>query len=505
MAEISIRKIDSTVEKRIITGMIVSKRYLADVYSLTNLEYFKNQYARTVAEWCMTFFDSYEEAPFNDIKNIYRDHLESKKITEEDAQIIEVLLLDVSDKYKDQKFNEDYLLDQTIEYFKKRELEITSSNIKILLDQNNVEAAEREVINFHKLSRVSSSWFNPFDADEVEKTFEEEKPLLKLPGAFGHFLGPFSQGWLVALAGGFKKGKTWLLQEMGITGVLDFLKVASVSLEMNKAQMKTRTYKRLISAADGQTMLVFPVFDCILNQSGSCNKAERKSSVALFQGDDLVLPKFDPEDDNQKQYVPCDVCSRTPDYQFSTWYELIERPPYDYWEVSEQMKNYNKMYKNNLRIICYPRFTANMGDIEKDLDILEDREGFVPHIITVDYAGILAPERTGLMGVQKEDESWMALAAMAAKRRALVVSPDQVTREGLDAASLKEKHMARWIGKLGHVDALYGINQTNEEKRRGFSRINTLAHRHRDFDPDRECCLLQQLTAGQVHLSSKII
>ncbi|KKL72584.1 hypothetical protein LCGC14_2083440, partial [marine sediment metagenome] len=82
---------------------------------------------------------------------------------------------------------------------------------------------------------------------------------------------------------------------------------------------------------------------------------------------------------------------------------------------------------------------------------------------------------------------------------------EQVTRKGLDASSLKEKHMARWIGKLGHVDALYGINQTSEEKRRGFSRINTLAHRHRDFDPDRECCLLQQLTAGQVHLASKIL
>jgi hypothetical protein len=137
------------------------------------------------------------------------------------------------------------------------------------------------------------------------------------------------------------------------------------------------------------------------------------------------------------------------------------------------------------------------------LDILERNEGFIPDIAIIDYADILSPEDSREVGIEKEDKTWMALARLASERKMLVVSPTQVTRDALEAYTLQESHMSKWIGKLGHVDMMLTVNQSAEEKRRGLTRIGIIAHRHRNFDPSATIMLLQQLTLGQPNLDSQ--
>ena len=74
----------------------------------------------------------------------------------------------------------------------------------------------------------------------------------------------------------------------------------------------------------------------------------------------------------------------------------------------------------------------------------------------------------------------------------------------MEKAKVKGSETAQWIGILAHVDAMFSMNQTPEEKRKGVMRIGKIAHRHEDFDTDQDCYVLQALELGQFHLDSQI-
>jgi len=504
MPEIKIKKIDSTIENRIITGMIVSDEYLTEIQNSFNTDYFQNQYAKTVAIWCAEYFDNYEKAPFKDIENIF----DARKgdLEQEEVDILSTLLKTISDRYATtESINVDYLLDQTLFYFKKRELEITSSNIQILLEKGDVDAAEKEVLDFHKVSRVASEWINPLDSKRADEAFDETGTLFTFGKGLGEFVVKAVPGWLIGIMGPFKRGKTWFADEWGFSALIDFKKVAKFSLEMNRPQNLNRLFRRLTALPDKGKDVIIPVFDCAHNQYNRCDLQERKSSVGLVEEEGGALPEFNPHSKLCKLYKPCSVCrtNRRNNYQFAIWYVSIEYDDwFDRYSVKSKLKAYEQLYHDYYRLRCYPRFTANIQDMQRDLDILEKRENFVPQLIVVDMVDITAPERKGLHGVEKEDEAWMALAKMASERHCVVVTPTQVNKEAQDASDLGTKHTARWVGKLGHVDAMFTINQTPHEKRIGFTRIGCIDHRHLDFDEERRCYLTQNLNLGQFHLDS---
>jgi len=98
--------------------------------------------------------------------------------------------------------------------------------------------------------------------------------------------------------------------------------------------------------------------------------------------------------------------------------------------------------------------------------------------------------------VDKEDRTWIALSQLASIRHALTVSPTQVTKRGQDASQLKVEHTAKWVGKLGHVDAMLTLNQTDEQKFAGVMGIGIMLHRHRKFDQNAVVTVLQKLMVG---------
>lgn len=507
--EIKITQVESTLEKRIITGMIVSTDFLSDLQDMFNIEYIQNRYARTVAMWCADYFDNYNKAPFTDIQNIFDAH--RAKLESEEAELISDLLKEISDRYKQQEMNTDYLYDQTTEYFLKRELEIMNGNIGILLSQGDIKAAEKEVLEFHRISKVASKWINPMTTEGVEIAFKQGVSINNFKKDLGKFISTVSRGWLIGIMGPFKRGKTWFADEWALSGMFGFRKVVKFSLEMNEAQNRGRIYRRLTAFPDEGQLVIIPVFDCAHNQYGRCKKTERAGNIPLVASENEKLPRFDPKAKINDVYQHCSACREydREDYQFSIWYKVINTKAKDYkdwfdeYSVKDRLKAYEEMYKHYYRLRCYPRFTANVTDILRDLDVLERKEGFIPDLVEVDMVDILAPERKGLAGVEKEDESWMALARLASERNCVVITPTQVTREAQEADTLSSKHAAKWIGKLGHIDAMYTINQSLIEKQMGFARIGCIEHRHMKFG-DNQCFVTQNLDIGQFCLDSWI-
>jgi len=488
------KKTDIQIEKRILTGIITSKEYLQDIYPLIDLAYFKSSFIRRVAGWILDFYDGYTTVPVSEVQSIF--NAEAPKLKEEEAEMISKFLIDISKTYElGQTLNIPYLTDQTEKYFKQRELEITSGNLRVLLERGDIEEAEKQISNFRRVQKLTSNWINPFDDKEIDETFEQKDEIFfQFPGKLGEFMGNMERGWLVGISGKYKIGKTWFLQEFGVMGIMSGLKVAHFSFEMSKQKTKERLYSRLTAGYKEGGNVKYPCFDCIKNQEDTCELEKRVC--------DEGKPEMYSEDDS---YMPCTVCrnDKTDNYEQTTWFEMIKRPAFDVNSVGGSLKAWQRKCSDSLRIMIYPRYSANITDMKRDLDLLYQFDNFAPDIILADYAEIIGPEDSRSVGIDKEDRTWIALSQLGAERHDLTVVPTQVTKEGQDAIKLKTQHTARWVGKLAHVDAMYTQNQTEEEKLLGSMRIGTMMHRHNDFNAERTVTILQQLAVGQANLDSE--
>ena len=295
---------------------------------------------------------------------------------------------------------------------------------------------------------------------------------------------------------------TWFLQEMAVRAMFQRLKVVFISLEMKKKNIKERLYKRItgLGSKSGEDVFLYPVFDCLLNQTGICERTERTNRVVL-RSDNGQKPDFDID----MEYRACTYCrdKMIPDYEMDTWYELLEIPKFDFKSTQKNMKALMGMYGDNLRVICYPRFAAGLSDINRDLYLLEQQESFIPDVILVDYADILKPDSAGDKR-NKIDDIWKMLASMAAQRHCIVFTASQGTRGAIYKSDMSQDDLAEWIGKLGHVDMFLGLNQSKDEKRSKIIRVNGLVHRHREIDEQISAVLLQQLEMGQFAMDSHL-
>jgi len=496
---------ESHVEKSIITGMITSNTYLKSIAPSFNPKYFRNNYAGIVAKWVMRYYDQYKECPSTQIKDIYK--VEKEKLKEADADLIATFLDDLSRKYENEsKFNVQYLIDRTYAHFKEMALTLVSENIAGYLALGEIDKAEGELGNYKQVARSISGWVNPFDLDYIEKVYDgdmtdDEKPnyLFKLIGPVGDHLGHFERDWLVAFLAPMKKGKTFWLQELALQAIGARLNTVVISLEMSDGGMTNRFFK-MITGKGEKNCTIFPTFDCQSNQNGLCSKPERVNSYTLYKNN--ILPSsYDPK----LSYKTCTECrGKTNDYRMAMWFETIQKSKLSLLDIKRTMSGFQTMYGNGLRLKSYPAYSANIQTIKRDLEILEITEDFVPDVIIVDYADILSPESSQFEGRDRYDETWKMLKNLAAVKHCLVVTASQSNRKTLDKKDVKASDISEDIRKVAHVDAMFSLSQTPEEKSKGTMRLGVVAHRWRDFNELSHCTVLQQLQTGQVALDSEI-
>jgi hypothetical protein len=496
------RNVSTAIEKRILTALIVSTQFNREVVHLINTDYFTNSFIRTVARWCIDFYITYDIAPFDHIQDIFIDR--QVELKEEDIDLIQRLLTDISKRYElDSGINLDYSVTQALKFFKTRELMITSSNIKVLIEQNNIAGAEAQINEFTKISRLTSGWVDPLEEKYVDEVFQRQDRMFKFPGQLGYFLGGFDREWLIAIAAGYKKGKSYALQEIVMTAIHQNLKVAFFSLEMGRAESNNRFYKRIMGAgtSDGGPA-IYPCFDCTYNQNNSCKRSERVNRLPLLTRNGK--PEFLPD----IKYKPCTLC-RTAEprsYSVAWWYEIVNRPAYTAEAVKIHLRSLKKVWNNLYRFKQYPKFSATLDDMRRDLDILENTEGFIPDIIIIDQANGIKPESgISLEGTAPHMAAWRGMASMTGERNAMVVSPTQITRAALDKKSVGQSDIALHIGLLGDIDVGYSLGQTPVEKKEGIIRYTKLMSRHEELEVEGSCIVLQKLGFGQANLDAQIL
>ena len=508
--EITGRKVDSERERQIVTASIVSTDFLKQAAQMLKVEYFQVPWARRVFSWAAGYFDAYGEAPGRHIQDIYLT--EKKGLDDAEAELVAAFLLDISSQYQSgEKVNVDYLLDKAAAFSKVRSAFLLVERVKALASLDKGDEAEHAIVTYRQagFGSQSSSWTNPNDPEFVRNTLlrieDRSDELVRFPGMLGRLLGAFKRRWLVAIQGPSKRGKSWWLGEIRTMALLDRLKVVEVNLEMSREELATRYWMRISARGEHDSTYLYPVFDCELNQDGSCMKPFRASRVQLL--DDKGLRPGHGE--KPEGYVACDECRRVrgekADYRPRIFHEFIERRGLTVAGVNRRIGAFGTMHgADNYRIICYPRFSAGMKQIKLDLDMLEATQGFIPDVIVVDYADVVRPGDRRLSKRDQIDDVWMRLAGMADERHCLVATATHSAMRRVEKKrSQSMVDVSEDTRKINHIDALIMLDQTEAEKRAGVMRVGLGAHRHRRFNAMRRVQVLSCFDAGQPVLDSE--
>lgn len=513
------------IERRIITGMIISTDYLGRVRRFWNPLLLESTEFRKVAQWCIDYHTQYKRAPDADIQSIYMEQLSNGRVSKADGKYIEAVLDDLSDEYgRGTQFNSGYLYDQTVKYFKGQELEKHSEEVQALTEQGRVEEAEALAQSYTSTIlddiSVGLDLSSKAALERMEHAFDTTaQQVLSYPGALGSMWNEHMiRGGLVSFLAPEKRGKTFMLMEMSMRAIRQKANVAFFQAgDMTESQQLKRVGVYLARKSDKEKYCgehFQPVGDCVYNQIDTCTRKDRNCDHGVF---DVTEEAFKAGKDNivtrdslaqaykdNPQYEPCDSFT-CPNRKGTPWVKKVEATePLSGKEAKKALRRFFKKHRRRFKLVTYPAGTLSVGTMRGCLNEWETREGFVPDIIVVDYADIMAAEDDVKEFRHKTNSIWQGLRGLSQERHALLLTATQADAASYDQGRLSLSNFSEDKRKYAHVTAMYGMNQDpkGREKKIGVLRINELVVREGEFSSDKDVTILQDLSTGRPFLES---
>ena len=516
---IKTKKVDTETIRTILVGLITSKDFLSKFTRKYDDSFFQDNFGSFIYSWCLNHYEKYKEAPNELIIDYYEDAVRKKQIPKQIHDSVCDLLASLSEDFmeKDFELNTEYLLNEasvidTINSASNLALELQEAASKKDTDYIK-EAIERIKLRSDHEKLPSTSLFQE---DIVDKMFEQEAdPLFLLPGGVGELFNVhLTRDSLITFLGPEKRGKSWALMLCFLYALRARRNAVFFGAgDMSDVQYHRRFYTMLThlpffeySTGD----YITPQLDCEHNQNGTCpvfKGGGRSDGHSIFSEDGGVIM-----DDLPYDYTPCNKCRNAFKGSDKVFTPKIMHMPYvlDRVYTKSDVAYYNKVLKRRIRknsnkILCYPNSSINVRGINNVLMQLREEENFIPDVICVDYADILAPERGGLGEREQHDERWKALRRLSQEHNALVLTATQGTRDSNVAELIDVSHQSEDKRKNAHVTAMIALNQTLLERQMGIMRMGFSLLREGDWDLETQAVMLQNLRAGIVHEDSFVM
>ena len=515
-------KDESFIERRIVTGLIVSTVYIHQIRKGWNPELLGSRTAKQLASWCIEFYDEYKTAPGKEIESIYLR--KRKGLKEKDAQSIEDILSSLSDEYERQdKFNVSYLVDQTKQYFDEKSLRWFIEEVKEHVDSGNILEAKNAAYGFKPITNFDSKELDlskPEALERIDRAFNTvDEPVVKYANQLGDLLNSsLIRGGFVAFMGPEKRGKTWMLLDLALKGCEQKANVAFFQAgDMSEESWLMRVSINLTGKSNQEKYcktMYEPVRDCVKNQTDSCDLKERECDFGPFDGKEEKWVRNEMTREllvetlkKNKDYKPCTNCTKYWKKPWGAlWYKKINKTePLTAAQAKKAFEKFFKGRERNFRLSTHTSGSLTVGTMESTLDMWERRDGFVPDIIITDFADIMASEYKGEFRHQENDK-WMKLRGLSQKKHALMVTATWTDANSYDKSTLSLKNFSEDKRKYGHVTAMFGLNQDpdNREKQLGLMRVNQIILREDAFSTFTEVHILQNLSKGRPVLASYI-
>lgn len=447
-------------EKKLLTQMIVSHDFITAIMPLFKYQYLKSVASRIVGEWLVEFFELYKTNPGKGIQDIYA--VKKKTIrTDEESALVASFLTKLSQEYEESIPNNiEYSINQAVHYLKIRSFEIAVEDLQYAIQKDDPLLGEQVFSTYNRVERITGEGTSILhDAQDVVDAFmDEEELLFKMPGAFGTVAGDFNRGDFVAYIAPMKRGKTFMLWYNAEVAMNCGCKVVFFTLEMTKKQMIRRAWKSIVGQPKTDMTIKIPYF-----------------SVA------------------EQDPVRYEVLEREED-----------RKALDATKVERLQKKFRRLVRSgDVRIIQLAGYQATVADIEMHLDNMSHFDNYVPDVVVIDYADLLAPsKKAGNEYRHKLDDVWKGLRRVSQERNMLVITASQSNKESFDR-DMKQGDVAEDIRKIAHVTSAIALNQKKEEKNIGILRVSQLALRE-GKQSYSQGVLLQCLDIGKICIDSKL-
>jgi len=202
-------KLNTLNEKDLILGLITSDKFCKEVAPILNPRHLEIDYVRIVSTWVKDYVNKFGLAPKKDILKLYRAHVE--EISDESLQDnILTFIEKVARDFDNQKtFNDDYAIQQAIQYLKSRSLKNFSEDIDSYLTTGEIGKAEALITKYRKVEKESGEGVSILDDSEtvLNAFIEEQDKLFSLNGDYGRLVGDIHREDFIAFLAPMKAGK----------------------------------------------------------------------------------------------------------------------------------------------------------------------------------------------------------------------------------------------------------------------------------------------------------
>lgn len=456
---------DASEEKRILTGMVVDNTVLGHVVDKWREGgLFSTRWANLVGGWCVTYFRHYGTAPRNDIEGLFQSWA-SHTDDENTIDLVDRFLSGVSDDYEAEAedVNPDYLIDVAGEHFNAVRLEQLAEVVRGHIKAGDVTKALESVAKWDKVEMGAGAGVDVLqDEAAIRTAFEADaKPLITYPGAIGKFFGnQLGRDEFVGLTGATGRGKTWWLLDIAWMGVRQGRRVAFFEVgDMSENQI----LRRFMCRVAGQPLKPPYEFEVpvSIHREHDQQVAEVKTETRVFTGP-------------------------------LQWGQA--------WHACQRRTRRRK--KPLLRLSVHPNSSINIDGVVGVLNLWE-RGGWVPDVVVIDYADILAQPAGYVPGDREAiNATWKGMRSLSQQRHILLVTATQGDAASYTANLIRRGNFSDDRRKNDHVTAMLGINATEEEQESGICRLNWTKRREEAYLESRCVHVAGCLHLGRPHIIS---
>lgn len=438
--------VKGATERSILIGFITDTAFVKLIRSHWQGEgLFQSKWSNRIARWCINHVNKHGKTPGKTITTIYENWAETAK-DQETIKYIGDFLESLSDEYSHgNEMSTDYLAELAAGFFNYNLLVRAINEGQDLVDAGKIEEAH-EILNKVKKVRLGKNVAVHVleDLDTLAHAFKEalEPPVIEYPDGLGEFLGDEMQReCFVSFMGPEKRGKSYMLLDAAWRAMLQGKRVAYFELgDLGERAMMRR-------------------FAC-----RACQKP--------LHGKTYVVPKTVELEDKKL------IILKT---------ETLTSKGLDFETAAMKFKKIAKKYNRDLlKLFCFSAKELSVEGMMAELTKEADKQ-WIPDVVVVDYADLLAPTSSRMETRDQVNDTWMRLRNIALEYHCLVLTATQTNSAAYSNNLLTMANFSEDKRKLSYVSGMIGLNATPDEKSKGIMRLNWIVRRNGAFTPEK-CC-----------------
>jgi hypothetical protein len=456
-------------ERKILIGMITDRLVLSRIANVWQHNLLQSDWSNLIGGWCVEHFEKYGVAPVVLIEEYFKKW--ARKSQNEDlVRPVNEFLGALSGEYDREhaSIQPDALIGLAEEYLNSIALKRFSDEMQDLIDDGDEQRALELRDKQSKIVLTQDESTSVFsDESLIHAAFRNVGQSMISFGdrSFDEFAEDrFNRSCFIAFWGPEKSGKTWWLIETAWRAMTAGLRVAYFEAgDMARAQIVLRFLIRAARHPKTAKTIYYP--------------------RAIYHGQDDTI---------------ADVKWKIKEFQKNLTPERALR-------AAQRLMQEHADVDQRFRLWNFSNSSLTVSTMQSILDQAAHR-GWVPDVVIVDYADILATEQASSTFNSRDqiNHTWKRMRALSQERDCLLVTATQADAASYDAKIryLTKENFSEDKRKLAHPTGVIGINVTEQEKQIGVTRLNWVAVREGEFQVSRCLHVAGCLDVAQVAVCS---